>query len=187
MAHTHGSVPVRRSAATRPAVGSPRSASIRTVESRRRRATESSANASGVAPTLRPHPSARVVVPLVLRAPERAERGFDVVPSLLVLEAAPDELGDEGASLTRAHPSIQRLDQFIVQRYVHTHGLTLAHRARPATRHMAELFRFTTTELRKLHVAVMAAFEQSAVLAPALNLEGVRAALLYRTVDSRAA
>lgn len=52
---------------------------------------------------------------------------------------------------------------------------------------MAELFRFTTTELRELHVAVMAAFEQSAVLAPALNLEGVRAALLYRTVDSRAA
>jgi uncharacterized protein (TIGR02677 family) len=40
-----------------------------------------------------------------------------------------------------------------------------------------ELFRFTTTDLRELHVAVMTAFEQAAVLAPALNLDGVRTAL----------
>lgn len=41
----------------------------------------------------------------------------------------------------------------------------------------ADLFRFTTTDLRDLHMAVMAAFEQAAVLAPALNLDQVRAAL----------
>ncbi|MDQ1399361.1 MAG: hypothetical protein QOK20_1293 [Acidimicrobiaceae bacterium] len=41
----------------------------------------------------------------------------------------------------------------------------------------AELFRFTTTDLRDLHIAVMTAFEQAAVLAPALNLDHVRAAL----------
>jgi uncharacterized protein (TIGR02677 family) len=41
----------------------------------------------------------------------------------------------------------------------------------------AELFRFTTTDLRDLHVALMTAFEDAAVLAPALNLEQVRAAL----------
>src|SRR5215210_1083252 len=40
-----------------------------------------------------------------------------------------------------------------------------------------ELFRFTTTDLHTLHVAVMAGFEQAAVLAPALNLDQVRAAL----------
>ncbi|HYX45106.1 MAG TPA: TIGR02677 family protein [Acidimicrobiales bacterium] len=40
-----------------------------------------------------------------------------------------------------------------------------------------DLFRFTTTELRELHLAVMAAFEQSAVLAPALNLDQLRTAL----------
>ncbi|HEX5267425.1 MAG TPA: TIGR02677 family protein [Acidimicrobiales bacterium] len=40
-----------------------------------------------------------------------------------------------------------------------------------------DLFRFTTTDLAPLHVAVMAAFEQSAVLAPAMNLDQVRAAL----------
>ncbi|MGI8685188.1 MAG: TIGR02677 family protein [Acidimicrobiales bacterium] len=41
----------------------------------------------------------------------------------------------------------------------------------------ADLFRFTTTDLRDLHLAVMGAFEQAAVLAPALNLDQVRAAL----------
>ncbi len=41
----------------------------------------------------------------------------------------------------------------------------------------ADMFRFTTTDLRDLHVALMTAFEDAAVLAPALNLEQVRAAL----------
>jgi uncharacterized protein (TIGR02677 family) len=41
----------------------------------------------------------------------------------------------------------------------------------------ADLFRFATTDLRTLHVALMTAFEQAAVLAPALNLDQVRAAL----------
>ncbi len=40
-----------------------------------------------------------------------------------------------------------------------------------------ELFRFATTDLHAFHVAVMAAFERVAVLAPALNLDQVRAAL----------
>lgn len=40
-----------------------------------------------------------------------------------------------------------------------------------------DLFRFTTTELRELHVAVMSAFHEAAVLAPALNLDDVRTAV----------
>ena len=40
-----------------------------------------------------------------------------------------------------------------------------------------DLFRFTTTDLRDLHVAIMGAFEQAAVLAAALNLDQVRSAL----------
>ncbi len=40
-----------------------------------------------------------------------------------------------------------------------------------------DLFRFTTTDLNALHVAIMAAFEESAVLAPALNIDQVRGAL----------
>ncbi len=41
----------------------------------------------------------------------------------------------------------------------------------------ADLLRFTTTDLHELHVALMHAFEAAAVLAPALNLDQVRAAL----------
>lgn len=41
----------------------------------------------------------------------------------------------------------------------------------------ADLFRFTTTDRRDVHVAVMSAFEHAGVLAPVLNLDGVRAAL----------
>jgi hypothetical protein len=41
----------------------------------------------------------------------------------------------------------------------------------------ADFFRFTTTELRDLHLAVMSAFGDAAVLAAALNLDHVRGAL----------
>jgi uncharacterized protein (TIGR02677 family) len=47
----------------------------------------------------------------------------------------------------------------------------------------ADLFRFSTTDLRELHVAVMAAFDESAVLAPALNLDHVRAAVVAQGWD----
>jgi uncharacterized protein (TIGR02677 family) len=40
-----------------------------------------------------------------------------------------------------------------------------------------DLFRFTTTELRDLHVGLMAAFDQAAIVAPTLNLDQVRGAL----------
>jgi uncharacterized protein (TIGR02677 family) len=40
-----------------------------------------------------------------------------------------------------------------------------------------DLFRFTTTDLRDLHVALMGVFEDAAVLAPALNFDQVRSAL----------
>ena len=39
------------------------------------------------------------------------------------------------------------------------------------------LFRFTVTDLRELHIALMTAFEETAVLVPALNFDQVRSAL----------
>jgi hypothetical protein len=41
---------------------------------------------------------------------ECSERRLDVVPSLLVLQAAFDELGDEGASAAGTDPAIQLSD-----------------------------------------------------------------------------
>lgn len=40
-----------------------------------------------------------------------------------------------------------------------------------------DLFRFTTTDLRELHIGIMAAFEWAGVLSPVLRLDGVRRAL----------
>lgn len=40
-----------------------------------------------------------------------------------------------------------------------------------------DLFRFTTTELRDLHIGLMSAFDQAAIVAPTLNLDQVRGAL----------
>lgn len=64
----------------------------------------------------------------MLRAPERAECGFDLIPPLLVLEGLPNRCCDEGASLPAANPCIESVDQLILQTYVHTHGHNLAHR-----------------------------------------------------------
>lgn len=53
----------------------------------------------------------------------------------------------------------------------------VVHPSRPWRAVDPDLFHFTVTDLRQLHVALMAAFEESAVLSPALNLEQVRSAL----------
>lgn len=50
-------------------------------------------------------------------------------------------------------------------------------RRRPWRRLQAELFRFATTDLHDLHVAIMSAFEEAAILQPAMAFEPVRAAL----------
>ena len=54
---------------------------------------------------------------------------------------------------------------------------------RPWRRLAPELFQFATTELRDLHLAVMCAFEQAAVLQPALRLEEVRAGVVAEGWD----
>lgn len=41
----------------------------------------------------------------------------------------------------------------------------------------ADLFRFTTTELQDVHLTIMMAFEQAAVLAPALGVDQIRSAM----------
>lgn len=54
---------------------------------------------------------------------------------------------------------------------------------RPWRRLGPELFQFATTDLRDLHLAVMCAFEQAAVLQPALRLEQVRAGVVAEGWD----
>jgi hypothetical protein len=59
---------------------------------------------------------------------ERTQGALDVVPAVLVLQSLADELGNELAAPPRAHAKIQLGDESVVQRYVQSHGLMLAHR-----------------------------------------------------------
>ena len=71
-------------------------------------------------------PLTRISVPVVTDIGESAQRRFDVVPALFIFEAAADEFGDEGASLTRSDAPIECLAQGVVQCYVQTHVRKIA-------------------------------------------------------------
>lgn len=77
--------------------------------------------------TLTLHPGGRIRVPLVASVAKLAERRLDVVPTALVLEPPPDQFGDERAPPAWAHPAIELRHEIVIERYVHTHGLNLAH------------------------------------------------------------
>ncbi len=96
-----------------------------TVESNRRRAT--STGPAAVATPLRADPGRGIGIPVVARIGELAERGFDLVPASLVFQPPPDELTDERAPSARADTSVELCDELVVQGYVQTHVLTLAH------------------------------------------------------------
>ena len=78
--------------------------------------------------SLTPDPVRRICVPLVARIGNRAERGFDVVPTPLVLQRSPDHLCDERAAPSRACPPVELGYQIIIERYVQSHVLMIAHR-----------------------------------------------------------
>lgn len=103
-----------------------------TVESRSRRAT--SAGPAPVVMTLVSHPPGRVVVPLVGGVGQRPEGRLDVVPAPLVIDAATDELGDEGTPTPRTDASVELGHQIVRQRNVYTHVPRLAHRWRHTIR-----------------------------------------------------
>jgi hypothetical protein len=123
--HTHGSVPVRRSPAILDAAGLPRSASIKTVESSSSRPM--STGAPRVTVTLSADPCRRIRVPIVHGVGEGSKGRLDVVPTAFIVQAAPDEFGDECAPLSGADSSIQFSDKLVRQRYVHTHVPIIAH------------------------------------------------------------
>jgi hypothetical protein len=57
-----------------------------------------------------------------------AEGRLDQLPATLVLERLPDSLCNECAAAPHTHPRVQLPHQCIVESYVHTHVLNLAHR-----------------------------------------------------------
>lgn len=87
-----------------------------------------SADATGVAVSLRLYPARGVAVPLVLASRESAEPGFDVLPAALVLERVADGLGDVRTAMPPPHASIKPLHELVIEAYVQTHDHRLAHR-----------------------------------------------------------
>ena len=61
---------------------------------------------------------------------EGTERCLYVVPPPLVVETAANELRDERAPTPSADASVEVRDQRVVQRYVQSHVLTIAHAVR---------------------------------------------------------
>lgn len=55
------------------------------------------------------------------RLVEGTQCGLDLIPTLLVVEAAPDELLDERASPTRPSASVELSDRLVIQMNVQTH------------------------------------------------------------------
>lgn len=125
MTHAHGSVPIRRSRAILPAADLPRRASIKTVESSSSRLK--STGATPVRVTLGADPGRRVGVPIVGSVAKCSECRLDIVPAPFIVKRALYELGDEGAAPTGTHSAVQLGDKLVIQRYVHTHGPSLAH------------------------------------------------------------
>jgi hypothetical protein len=105
---------------------------MRTVESRTSRPT--SAGPTGVAVTLRPDPRCWVRVPIVHSVREGSECRLDVIPAPFIVQATLNEFGDERTPLSGADSTIQLSHQLVLQHYVHTHVLSLAHN-RPVTRY----------------------------------------------------
>jgi hypothetical protein len=94
-----------------------------------REVREPSASAPGVASALRTNPLGRIVIPVVTDIADCPERGLDVIPPALILQTPTHELGDERAPPPRSDPAIELGDEFVIEGYVQSHVLTLAHGA----------------------------------------------------------
>jgi hypothetical protein len=77
------------------------------------------------------HPLAGVLVPLVTAFGDRAERGLEQPPAVIIVQGALDRLRDVRASAASADTAVELADELVVERYVHSHGHTLAHKPVP--------------------------------------------------------
>jgi hypothetical protein len=77
--------------------------------------------------TLLPNPRGRIVVPVMALVRQLTERRLNVVPAPLVVESTADQLGDKTASPPGSHSTIQLSHELIIECYVQTHVLKIAH------------------------------------------------------------
>lgn len=88
---------------------------------------QTSADARCVAASLRTHPASWVLVPFVGDLGERPKTRFDLIPTLRVLQRTAHRLRDERAAPSSADSLVESAHEIVIERYVQTHGHTLAH------------------------------------------------------------
>jgi hypothetical protein len=85
-----------------------------------------SAGASHVG-SLTSHPFGWIGIPIVVMIVDRADRGFQFVPSTFVIECPADKGRQEGTALPLPKAGVQLADEFIGELYVHSHVPMIAH------------------------------------------------------------
>lgn len=92
-----------------------------------KQAPQRSARASGIRMALGADPAGRIIVPLVAVRLDRSQRQFDLVPTPLVVQSAPNQLLDESAPSAGACTTIQLAHELVVELYVHSHVRNYTH------------------------------------------------------------
>ncbi len=92
---------------------------------------QASADAAEVVVPLRPYPCSGIGVPLMLSLRKRPKARFDVVPATLIVECLANRRRDESAASPAPYATVELTHQIVIQRYVQTHGHSLAHSSTP--------------------------------------------------------
>ena len=73
------------------------------------------------------NPSAGVFIPVVTTVSKRAQRRFDQLPAMIVVERSFDRIGNVGAAAPSPHTPIKLPHEIVSESYVQTHGHNLTH------------------------------------------------------------
>ena len=79
-------------------------------------------------------PFTGIVIPFVALVGDGPQRCLDIVPSPLVIESAANQLCDECAASSASSPLVELGNEFVINGYVQSHVLTIAHWLRRISR-----------------------------------------------------
>lgn len=80
-----------------------------------------------IAVALGTNPPRGILIPVMALISYLPYRSLDVIPSALIIQTPPDQLGDERTPPPRPYTTVQLRHHFVLQHYVQSHGRRLAH------------------------------------------------------------
>ena len=84
-------------------------------------ASTCSAGPLGIPLSLGAYPGSGILIPLMARIGDGAQRGFDVIPSPFVIESPSDQSCDERTTPSGPCPTIQVFNKIVIQLNVYSH------------------------------------------------------------------